>query len=218
MLPSFDKVQHGLQRQFTACGLYDPGGGNLSDNKASGRRATGGNARARTQWSSKFHAPDELHLVKGGCMLKKKRRRSREFKSNKQVIDIEEARQKRKRKRQHAAVKKYKPKNIVTQRQAGKKARRRMVYFFIFFAVLCIIGASVFNIISLRMTEAKALKEHEALLKQKAKLERIYSQVSSPEYIEQQARQQLKMIKPGEILYVLPKPDKKTTDGGIVPK
>jgi cell division protein DivIC len=154
-------------------------------------------------------------------MIKKKRRRSREFKNNKQVIDIEEARQQRKRKRQQAAVKKYKakkPKSVVTERQAGKKARRRMVYCFIFFAIVCVIAASAFNIISLKLTDAKTVKEHEALLNQKAKLERIYSQVSSPEYIEQQARQQLKMIKPGEILYILPKQDKKTTDGGIVPK
>ena len=153
--------------------------------------------------------------------MKKKKRRSREFKSGRQVIDIEEARQERKRKRQQAAVKKYKakkPRNVVTERQAGKKARRRMVYFLIFLAIICVIGASAFNIISLKLTESKTIKEHEALLKQKAKLERTYSQVSSPEYIEQQARQQLKMIKPGEILYVLPSHDKKATDGGIIPK
>jgi cell division protein FtsB len=155
-------------------------------------------------------------------MLKKKKRRSREFKNSSQIIDINEARQLRKQKREDAAEKKYKvrkTKSVVTQRQAGKKARRRMVYFVIFLVILGIIAASVINIISLKLTEAKTLKEQQALLDQRTRLEKIYSQVNSPEYIEQQARQQLKMIKPGEILYVLPEENqkKKTTGSGIVP-
>jgi cell division protein FtsB len=155
-------------------------------------------------------------------MLKKKKRRSREFKNNSQIIDIDEARQLRKQKREDAAEKKYKvrkTKSVVTQRQAGKKARRRMVYFVIFLVILGIIAASVINIISLKLTEAKTLKEQQALLDRRTRLEKIYSQVNSPEYIEQQARQQLKMIKPGEILYVLPEENqkKKTTGSGIVP-
>ena len=154
-------------------------------------------------------------------MLKKKKRRSREFKNNSQVIDIEEARQSRKRKREEAAEKKYKvrkTKSVVTQRQAGKKARRRMVYFVIFLIIIGIIAVSAFNIINLKLTEARTMKEQQALMQQKEKLEKVYSQVNSPEYIEQQARQQLKMIKPGEILYILPDKNKKTTGGGIVPK
>lgn len=154
-------------------------------------------------------------------MLKRKKRRSREFKSSSQVINIEEARRERKKKRKDAAEKRGKSpktKQIVTERQAGKKARRRMVYFFIFLFILCIIGVSVFNIVSLKLTEARTMKEQQALLEQKDKLEQIYSQVNSPEYIEQQARQQLRMIKPGEILYVLPDKDGKKDKGGIIPQ
>lgn len=154
-------------------------------------------------------------------MLKRKKRRSREFKSSSQVIDIEDARRERKKKRNEAAEKRgkaQKTKQIVTERQAGKKARRRMVYFFIFLFILCLIGVSAFNIISLKLTEAKTIKEQQELLEQKDKLEKIYSQVNSPEYIEQQARQQLRMIRPGEILYVLPDKDAKKDKGGIIPE
>lgn len=158
-------------------------------------------------------------------MLKKKKRRSRSFKDNHQVIDLDEARQIRKQKREEAAKKKIKvkkAKSVVTERQAGKKARLRMVYFVIFLAIAGIIAASAFNIINLKNTEAKTLKEQQALLEQKARLEKTYSQVNSPEYIEQQARQQLKMIKPGEILYIMKEPEqskgKTTTGGGIVPQ
>lgn len=159
-----------------------------------------------------------LYHAKGGYM--KKKRRSREFKNNSQVIDIEEARQSRKQKREEAAEKKYKvrkTKSVITERQAGKKARRRMVYFVIALFIIGIITVSAFHVISLKLTEARTMKEQQELLDQKAKLEKIYSQVNSPEYIEQQARQQLKMIRPGEILYVLPEKEKKATGGGIVP-
>ncbi|QOX64934.1 hypothetical protein FRZ06_17065 [Anoxybacterium hadale] len=154
-------------------------------------------------------------------MLKRKKRRSREYKNSSQVIDIEDARRERKKKRKDAAEKRgkaQKTKQVVTERQAGKKARRRMVYFFIFLFILCLIGVSAFNIISLKLLEAKTIKEHQALLDQKDKLEKIYSQVNSPEYIEQQARQQLRMIRPGEILYVLPDKDAKKDKGGIIPE
>ncbi|HML38403.1 MAG TPA: septum formation initiator family protein [Bacillota bacterium] len=158
-------------------------------------------------------------------MLKKKKRRSREFKNSNQVIDIEKARQVRRQKREETVGKKSKPrktKPVVTGRQAGKKARRRAIYFVIFLIIGGVIAVYTFNIFTLKITEARTEKELQALMEQKAKLERVYSQVNSPEYIEQQARQQLRMIKPGEILYVLPDKDKakekKSTGGGVVPE
>lgn len=150
----------------------------------------------------------------------KKKRRSREFKNNSQVIDIEVARQNRKRKREEVADKKYKvrkTKSVITERQAGKKARRRMVYFVVFLFIVGLVTVSAFQIISLKLTEARTLKEQQDLLNQKTRLERDYSQVNSPEYIEQQARQQLRMIRSGEILYVLPEKEAVVTGGGIVP-
>lgn len=152
-------------------------------------------------------------------MWKRKKRRSREYRNNSQVINIEEARLERKRKREEAA-KKNKSRKIkiqVSQRQAVKKARRRMVYFIISLFIVGIIGVSVFNIASLKLAEARVLEEQQELREQKAMLESIYSQVNSPEYIEQQARHQLKMIRPEEILYVLPDKDEKENKGGIVP-
>lgn len=153
-------------------------------------------------------------------MLKKKQRRSREFKNSSRIIDIEEARKDRKQRREEAADKKNKGRKIksaITQRQAGKKARIRMVYFFVFLFIVFIIGVSIFNIINLKLTEAAVVKEQQALLEQKEQLETTYSQVNSPEYIEQMARQQLRMIKPGETLYVLPDKNQQPTKGGIVP-
>jgi len=153
-------------------------------------------------------------------MYTRKKRRSKEFKNSSHVIDIEEAREIRKKKREEAAEKKNKgrkTKTVMTERRASKKARRRIVYTIILLVIIGVISASVFNIVSLKLNEVKLEKEQEALLQQKARLENELSQMDSLEYIEQQARQQLKMIKPGEILYVLPDMNKKTTNSGIIP-
>ncbi len=151
-------------------------------------------------------------------MFKKKKRRSRAFKETSQVINLDEARKKRKQKRELIAGKKYKAKKLktkITQRQAGQKVRRRMVCFCVFVAVAFILGASVFSIVSLKIAEAKTIQEQESLLAEKSRLEKTLSQVNEPEYIEQQARKQLRMIKPGEILYILPgdSTDNTTSDG-----
>ena len=154
-------------------------------------------------------------------MFKKKKRRSKAFKSNSRIIDIDDARIQRKKKREEAVKKKagaQKTKPVITERKAGKLARRRIVYFFIFIAIVCLIGASAINIVSVKLSEAKTIEEQQALLKQKEKLESELSQVNDPKYIEQQARQQLGMIKPGEILYVLPEQEKNATKAGIIPE
>lgn len=154
-------------------------------------------------------------------MFKRKNRRSKEFKNSSQVIDIEEARDNRRLKREEATEKKIKsskPKTVMTERRATKKARRRMVFSLLFLTIIVIIGVSVFNIVLLKLNEARIEKEQFALLEQKARLEYEFSQIDSLDYIEQEARQQLKMIKPGEILYVLPKTNKETTSTGIIPE
>lgn len=154
-------------------------------------------------------------------MFKRKTKRSKKFKNSSHIIDIEEARQIRRHKREETAEKKNKgrkDKTLITERRASKKARRRMVYLLIFLFIICVIGYSAFNIVSLKLNEAKQQKEQGKLLEQRARLENEFSQIDSLEYIEQQARQQLKMIKPGEILYVLPDNSKETTSTGIKPE
>ena len=51
-------------------------------------------------------------------------------------------------------------------------------------------------------------KQNLALRKQKAELQNEFRNVNNRNYIEEQARIQLNMIKPGEVLYIL-KDDKK---------
>lgn len=156
-------------------------------------------------------------------MLKKKKRRSREFKSSNQVISIEEAREERRRKRTETVEKKNKvrvPKASMTERRAIKKARVRGIYILVILVIIAIIGAAALNVVSVKINQGKVQKEQEALLEEKNRLENELQSIESPEYIEQQARQQLKMIKPGELLYVLPDKENKedVTGSGIIPE
>ncbi|MGI6732311.1 MAG: FtsB family cell division protein [Anaerovoracaceae bacterium] len=153
-------------------------------------------------------------------MFKRKTKRSKKFKSNDQVIDIEVARNERRKKRAAAARKKtkeQKAKTPISNRQAEKRTRRRAVYCLITLFIVVVIGTSVFNIISLKMAEAEMAREQTELLEQKNILEGELEKINSAEYIEQEARHQLRMVKPGEVLYVPPNEDEETTRTGIIP-
>lgn len=138
-----------------------------------------------------------------------KKRRSSQFKDSSQVIDIEEARRKRqeKRSRQHkrsAAAARMAAKAPV--RASVKQARRRrgLVYAAIILAIIAVVGMSVFNIVSLKQEQKEIKKQQEELKEQKAQLEEELKLLSDPEYIEEQARAQLRLVMPGEKIYVFP--------------
>mgnify|MGYP003309064077 CR=1 FL=1 len=91
--------------------------------------------------------------------------------------------------------------------QSPKKKSRlnggRFALFILTGILVLALLMSVKGIFTLR-AEQKALKEENAaLLLEKESLEDELKNVSDKEYIEEQARIQLKLIKPGEILYIL---------------
>ncbi len=59
------------------------------------------------------------------------------------------------------------------------------------------------NILMLHAEQSRLQEENRRLEQEKADLEVELSNVNDLDYIEEQARKQLKMIKPGEVLYVL---------------
>lgn len=143
-----------------------------------------------------------------------RKRRSREFK-NGQVIDIDKAREERRKKRAEATIKRSRrderDKEEPSKRRMAKRYRRRFVYGLIFLVIATLIGISLFHLITLKIEESKAEGELAALHKEKQELEEELSHVYSKEYIEQQARAELRMIFPGEVLYVLKEGEE---DGG----
>lgn len=142
-------------------------------------------------------------------MFKRKPRRSREFEKSNQVIDFENAR-KRRQQRRESLSKKTPEKEQISKRKAGKKNRKIGIYTAICFIIIAVIGLYTYNILAIQKERAEVLQETADLEKEKKELTEELANVDTPEYIEQQARAVLRMIKPGEYLYVLP-----ASDGGI---
>lgn len=89
-------------------------------------------------------------------------------------------------------------------RRRAQRWRRFFVYLLVFVVLGTMIGFSVHDIVTLKIEERELKQEQSRLLKEKDDLEEELKKVNEPDYIEQQARKQLRMILPGEILYILP--------------
>lgn len=150
-----------------------------------------------------------------------KNRRSKEYRNNSQVIDMEEARAQRLEKRRVEKEKKEEKLLKAQKRNTrGKRAIRRSKHrkLIIRGAVVVVILAFVFflvmNIISLKKEQHDVREEKEALEREKAALEKEIEQVDEPENIEEEARDQLRLIKPGETLYLFPDDINENRKGG----
>ena len=138
-----------------------------------------------------------------------KKRRSSQFKDSSQVIDIEEARQKRqeKRSRQHKRVQpgqKPTPDRPVRRSIKQSKKRRNIIYTAIIIAIIAVIGVSVYNIVSLKHEQKQLLSQQKELEAQKEELAEELKHLNDKDYIEEQARAQLRLVMPGEKIYVFP--------------
>jgi len=139
-------------------------------------------------------------------MFKRKARRSREWGKNNKVIDFEKARENRREKRRALVEKEQitKTKKTPSKRKIIRISKKRNFYAAVMIIIIAIIGVSVFNVISVNSKLTQAVAEQYSLEKEKEKLTNELKEVDSPAYIEYQARTLLKMIKPGEIYYVVP--------------
>lgn len=154
-------------------------------------------------------------------MFKQKKKRSREFKNTDKIIDLEQARVERRERRKQASIKKQnKVKksvfNELSERKVNQRNRKRLIYFCVILGIMLVIGVSIFRVYSLQKEYEDIAAQNKALKDEKQDLTEELGNVNNPEYIEQQAREQLRMIKPGEVLYILPQTD--TTDSAIIPR
>ncbi|MDD6042283.1 MAG: septum formation initiator family protein [Eubacteriaceae bacterium] len=88
-----------------------------------------------------------------------------------------------------------------------KKRRRinlpRMILTCFIVVSMVMVGLSVNNIVKLRAEQKELIELNEKLAAEKAALKEELKNVNDYEYIEEQARIQLRLVKPGEILYIL---------------
>ncbi len=132
-------------------------------------------------------------------MKKRRKGRIREFEHNGMQRSMEESRRERQERRTPEP-------ETSTPRRKKKRLkinRGRIILTVIVVALIAVLGVSVKNIFDLR-AEQKELQEKNKSLQQEAEaLQEELENVNDLDYIEEQARIQLRMIKPGEILYIL---------------
>lgn len=92
---------------------------------------------------------------------------------------------------------------MAKKRKLKQVSRNIFVYLMMALIVISIVGFSVFRIVDLKLEERQLLAQQEALVQEKEKLKEQLENVNNPEFIEQEARKQLKLIMPGETLYIL---------------
>ncbi|MFV0516721.1 MAG: FtsB family cell division protein [Aminipila sp.] len=142
-------------------------------------------------------------------MFKQKKKRSKEFKGSDKVIDFEQARVERREKRKEAAIKKHSKGRKVSvselsERKISKRNRKRLIYSMVIIGIIAVISVSIFHVYLLQKEYEDIVAQNKELQKKRQDLTEELGNVNNPEYIEQQARQHLRMVKPGEILYILP--------------
>ena len=139
-----------------------------------------------------------------------KKRRSSQFKDTSQVIDIEEARRKRQEKRQKQQSRSRQQEENAQKRAAVKsrvkagRKRKHITYAVVILCIIAAIGLSAINIISLKAEYKEAEQQKQVLMQQKEEMEQQLKDSSKDKYIEEEARQQLRMVKPGETVFIVP--------------
>ena len=119
-------------------------------------------------------------------------------------------RQRERRERREAQIRR-KEQQEKRSAEAAVRARRRRRLFFAAVIVVVIaavlVGRTIIDIFRLQREKAEAEAKLEELKVKIELLENELTRVTSDEYIEQQARTHLKMIYPGETLYIVVPPE-----------
>jgi len=142
-------------------------------------------------------------------MPRKRLSRSQEYVRNsmKKPVDSAAVKVRQQKRQEELAKRKTKVKAApkkTSVRQKSKHLRRKTIYFLVILMIIAAVAIQIVNIISLNKEKKDLEAEQQNLKKEQARLAEELNNVNSREYVEQQARQQLKLIMPGEILYVFP--------------
>ena len=141
--------------------------------------------------------------------MAKRRSRSRQFKRSSRVIDMDEARQERLEKREKAQEEEIREQTASDERRLKRKravrrkqSRRRLIVLGVAAFLIVMLCISIVNILQLKSEEREALKKQEQLKAKQEQMQEELKDMDSDENIEDQAREKLKLTKPGETIYI----------------
>ncbi|MDR1135172.1 MAG: septum formation initiator family protein [Clostridiales Family XIII bacterium] len=132
-------------------------------------------------------------------------RKAEKRKTRGQVISLDEARKARVKRRERQSVRVGSVKNaeITAPKRKKHPSVLRKIYIPFFLVVLVAAGYFAIRTISLNAELDDAKEEYKAALDAKDRLETELKYINDPVYIEEEARTRLRMVKPGELLYVV---------------
>ena len=115
--------------------------------------------------------------------------------------------QKARREKRREALEKKRENKIKAAEAAARRSKALKKYLLItvavFLVMLALFGKLLLKIRDLSNSKSEALERLSELQQQVDELEATLENVSSPEYIESQARSQLHMIYPNEVMYIV---------------
>jgi len=100
-----------------------------------------------------------------------------------------------------------------TETPAQKKARARVkagrrrktiIYAAIILCIIAAVSTSIVQIVKLKAEYKEAEQMNQQLQQQKKELEQQVKDSNEKKFIEEEAREQLRMVKPGETVYIVP--------------
>ena len=150
--------------------------------------------------------------------MSKKGKRLREFEKNNRTYNFAESSERRKKK--YASISQKRDKTVsekeeLDQNKAEKRKKKlkivnmkRFVASVIILIFIASVGMSAINIVKLTIQRNELQAKNAELIKIKEDLTSEMEFINSAEYIEQQARKELRMIKENELLFVVSEEDK----------
>lgn len=94
------------------------------------------------------------------------------------------------------------------QRRKKKKMHlnmSRLLFRVVIVVLVCVTALSIRKIVLLKIEQSELKEQQKALKDKRTKLKNELKNIDDKNYIEEQARKQLNMVKPGEILYMIEK-------------
>lgn len=88
----------------------------------------------------------------------------------------------------------------------------RLIRDVVILTVLIMLAISAYKILAVQKKQAELVSRQKELIQERERLSRELLKVEDPKYIEEQARTQLKMVRPGELLYVFNDEDIPSTE------
>ena len=143
--------------------------------------------------------------------MSKRGKRLREFEKNNRTFNISEASQKRAEKYSHLEARRSEKDDGTRETQAVERRKKktkivnikRFVASVIIVMIIASVGVSAVNIVKLTVQRNQLQAQNAELVKLKEDLTSELEYINSAEYIEQQARKELKMIKENELLFIV---------------